>query len=150
MRTQTPKYPAVTCIYGTPCVNRPNCKKCSNSFFAISCATCDGDEHLLQYRCYYHTVYIYGWQLLFVSMFKHCWLTVLEICFWGPGEVLEVFVTKSGNAVCALAVFTECREGRMYSILFKRQMTDSLICRMVVIYVCACVCALDTRHGIWS
>ena len=31
--TQTPKYPAVTCIRETSCVN--DCKKCSNSFFAI-------------------------------------------------------------------------------------------------------------------
>jgi len=95
-------------------------------------------------------VWLYGWQLLFVSMFKHCWLTVLEKCFWGPGEVLEVFVTRSGNTVCALAVLTECREGRMYSILFKRQMTDwSHLQNGCDIRLCMCVCPrYETRNRV--
>ena len=82
MRTQTPKYA------------RPHtCILFSNSFFkCYFFTTYDSDEHILQFECCYHTM---------VS--NCCWSLYLNIaglrqgpgkCFWGPGKVLEFFVTK--------------------------------------------------------
>jgi len=73
-------------------------------FFAI----CDSDEHILQYGCCYHTVY----------MGSNCCLSVysnLASLRWGPGKmlleswkVLEFFETKSGNAVNCCCIQSDC------------------------------------------
>ena len=73
---------------------RPHTSFVLKQFLCYSFTTCDSDEHILQYECCYHTIY----------MVSNCCLSLyLNIaglpqgpgkCFWVHGKVLEFFVTK--------------------------------------------------------
>ena len=50
------------------CVHTHTSILCLNSFFAIFCATCDSDEHMLQYGCCYRTRWLVSAVCLYLNI----------------------------------------------------------------------------------
>jgi len=72
---------------------------------SVQIATCDSDEHILQYGCCYHTIYIYIWLATAVCLYIYISLAydrVLKKCFWDPVKVVEFFFVTVGTVYCCI------------------------------------------------
>ena len=107
------------------CIRTPLfCVRMFEQFFCHLFTACNSDEHILQYWCCYHTIYIfiYIWLVTAVCLYIYTLLAynrVLEKCFWGRKESWDFFIAK--------------RVGNLWPVFFFR------VCVCVCVHVCICM-----------